>query len=195
MLSDVKETKFGGGNQEVTPLAGKKNRVVLVSWPPWKSVPTAISGSVDFSEFPGCHLLHQMNSQWGSQKTLQGLLSHFLSVFDPFFNSWNDHIQKDVNQIILHHSILRNLGLPIIEVFIWFLLNVNLSSSQTLLTFLLFMRQTQITQLILAISLFGIIFLLMFLQCMWRKDFLLHRNYFQKNLHILTFVYNWLYLI
>ena len=128
-------------------------------------------------------------------KNISRIVVSFPFCFWPIFNSWNDHIWKDVNQIILHHSILRNLGLPIIEVFIWFLLNVNLSSSQTLLTFLLFMRQTQITQLILAISLFGIIFLLMFLQCMWRKDFLLHRNYFQKNLHILTFVYNWLYLI
>ena len=29
----------------------------------WKCVPTAISGGVDISEVPGCHLLRQMSSQ------------------------------------------------------------------------------------------------------------------------------------
>ena len=50
-----------------------------------------------------------------------------------------------------HNS--QNLALPIFEIFIRILLNVNLSLSQTLLTFLVSARQTWITQLILAISL------------------------------------------
>ena len=29
----------------------------------WKCIPTAISGGVDISEVPGCHLLQQMSSQ------------------------------------------------------------------------------------------------------------------------------------
>ena len=48
--------------QPVSPLAGKNTGVVLVSYCPWKSVPTAISGCVDISEVPGCHLLRQMSS-------------------------------------------------------------------------------------------------------------------------------------
>ena len=58
----------------------------------WKCVPTAISCGVDISEVPGCHLLRQMSSQWGSQKLLQWLVSHeltaYLSVFDLFFTKW-----------------------------------------------------------------------------------------------------------
>ena len=46
----------------------------------------------------------------------------------------------------------RNLALPIFEVFFQFLLNVNLSLNQTVLT-LLYVRQTWMTQLILTISL------------------------------------------
>ena len=45
-----------------------------------------------------------------------------------------------------------NLALPIFEVFVHIFLNMNLSLNQTLLTFLLYVRQTLITQLILAIS-------------------------------------------
>ena len=29
----------------------------------WKCVPTAISGGVDISEVPGCHLIRQISSQ------------------------------------------------------------------------------------------------------------------------------------
>ena len=42
---------------------------------------TAISGEVDISEAPGCHLLRQMSSQWGSQKLIQGLMSHEFTAF------------------------------------------------------------------------------------------------------------------
>ena len=49
-------------------------------------------GGVDISEVPGCHLLRQMSSQWGSQKLLQGLVSHeltaYLSVFNLYLTQW-----------------------------------------------------------------------------------------------------------
>ena len=46
-----------------------------------------------------------------------------------------------------------NLALQIFEASVRILLNVNLSLNQTLLTFLLYVRQTWMTQLILTISL------------------------------------------
>ena len=58
-----KETKLGNSNQEVSPSAGKSTGVVLVPWHAWKCVPTTISGGVDISEVPGCHLLQQVSSQ------------------------------------------------------------------------------------------------------------------------------------
>ena len=48
----------------------------------------------------------------------------------------------------LHNSLKQ-----ILEVFVRILLNVNFSLNQTLLTFLLYLRQTSMTQLILATSL------------------------------------------
>ena len=52
-------------------------------------------------------------------------------------------------------SNIGDLALQILEAFIPILLNVNLSLNQTLLSFLLYVRQTVITQLILAVSLWG----------------------------------------
>ena len=54
---DNKETKLESRDQEASPLAGKNTGVVLVPYCPWKCVPTAISGGVDISGVPGCHLL------------------------------------------------------------------------------------------------------------------------------------------
>ena len=51
----------------------------------------------------------------------------------------------------LHNSL--NLALRIFEVFVRILLNANLSLNQTLLTLLIYEKQTWMTQLILAISL------------------------------------------
>ena len=77
---------------KASPSAGENTRVVLVPCRAWKCVPTAISGRVDISDVPGCHLLQQMSSQWGSQKLLQGLFSHeftaYLPVFDLFLTQW-----------------------------------------------------------------------------------------------------------
>ena len=39
------------------------------------------AGGVDISEVPGCHLLQQMSSQRGSQKLLQGSVSHELTAY------------------------------------------------------------------------------------------------------------------
>ena len=66
-----KETKIGSSNEEAFPLLVKNNREVLVSCLPWKCVPTAISGRADIPDVPGCHLLHQVSSQGGSQKLFQ----------------------------------------------------------------------------------------------------------------------------
>ena len=74
--------------------------------------------------------------------------------FLTYLNLMNyDHLTKNVNQIILNRSTLRSLALHIIEAFVQILLIVDLSLHQILLTFLLYMRQTWMAQLILAISL------------------------------------------
>ena len=81
------------------------------------------------------------------------------------------------------------------------LLIVNLFLNQNL-TFLLYVKQTWMTQLILAFFLWGVIFLhskrilliiCMTSQFMWKKDFLLTGTYLKKTLLILTYVFDWLY--
>ena len=57
MPPDGKENELGSSDQEVSPSAGKNPRIVLVPCRTWKCVPTAISGGMDISEVPGCHLL------------------------------------------------------------------------------------------------------------------------------------------
>ena len=115
-------------------------------------------------KFWGCWKLRQTSSQGGSQKLLQGLMSHklttYLSIFNLFkLNELWSYYQKHVNQIILNHTTLWSLALRIFKAFFRILLIGNLSLNQTLLTFLLCVRQTWMTQLILAISLWGVIFL------------------------------------
>ena len=60
---DSKLTKLGSSDQVASLSAGKNNGVVLVPCSASKCVPTAISGGMDISEVPRCHLLRQMNSQ------------------------------------------------------------------------------------------------------------------------------------
>ena len=55
--SDSKETKLGSSNQAASVSAGKDIGISLVSCCLWKCILTAISGGVDISEVPGCHLL------------------------------------------------------------------------------------------------------------------------------------------
>ena len=87
-------------------------------------------------------------------------LTEYLSIFSQFkLNELWPYYQKHVNQINLNRKTLHSLALQIIEAFIRILLIVNLFFNQTLLTFLLYVRQTWMTQLILAISLLEVIFL------------------------------------
>ena len=57
MPSNSKEIELGSSDQEVSASAGENNEVVLVPYGTWKCVSTAISGGVEVSEVPGCHLL------------------------------------------------------------------------------------------------------------------------------------------
>ena len=128
------------------------------------SLPTAISGGVDISEVPGCHMLWQMSSQWGSQKLIQGLVSHELTAYLSIFNllKLNElwpYYQKHVTQIILYHTTPKSLALWISEAFAWVFLIMKLSLNETLLTFLLYLRQKWMAQLIVAISLWEVNFL------------------------------------
>ena len=59
---DSKETELGSSSQEASPSADKNIGIVLVPCRAWKCDPTAIYGSVDISEVPGCHFLRQMSS-------------------------------------------------------------------------------------------------------------------------------------
>ena len=61
VLLDSKETKLGSSNQEASPSAGKNAGRVLVPCHAWKCVPIAISGGVDISKVPKCHLLQQFS--------------------------------------------------------------------------------------------------------------------------------------
>ena len=78
--------RLGSSNQEASLLAGKNTRIVLVPCCAWKCVPTANSGGKNISEVPGCHLLQHISSQCGSQKLLQGLVSHELTACLSVFN-------------------------------------------------------------------------------------------------------------
>ena len=108
------------------------------------------------------------------------------SVFNLFLAQWIIVILSEwwkPDNFELH---LKNLALRIFEAFVRILWNVNHSSNQTLLIFLLYVKQTWMTEFILAISLWGVILLksemillfpCMVLQFMWEKDFPLHGSY------------------
>ena len=74
VLPDSKETELRSSDQDAQ-----------------KCVTTAISGSVDISEVPECHMICQMSCQCGSQKLIKVLMFHeltaCLSVFDLFLTS------------------------------------------------------------------------------------------------------------
>ena len=55
--------ELASSNKEASPSAGKDNGIFLVPCCTWKCVSIAISGGVDISKVPGCHLLLQMSSQ------------------------------------------------------------------------------------------------------------------------------------
>ena len=83
----------------------------------WKCALIAIFGGVDISEVPWYDLLWQMGSHWGSQKLLQGLVSHkllaYLSVFNLHLAQWimvilskgckpGDKVQTDMRGLCLN---------------------------------------------------------------------------------------------
>ena len=77
----------------------------------------------------------------------------YLSIFKLFkLNELWPYYKKHLKQTILNCTTLKILALQIFKAFVPILLIVNLSLNQTLLTFLLCVRQTWMTQLILAIS-------------------------------------------
>ena len=77
--ADIKETELGSSNQEASPSAGKNTGVVLVPCSRMEVHPYS------YFWWYGCHLLRQMSSQWGSQKLLQGLVSHELTAYLSIF--------------------------------------------------------------------------------------------------------------
>ena len=66
-------------------------KILGVSYSACKCVPLAISGSVNVSKIPRCHLLRQMTSQWWSQKFPLGLVSHELTANLSIFNLFLTH--------------------------------------------------------------------------------------------------------
>ena len=57
VLPYSKDTELGSNDQEASTLAGKNTVIVLVPSCACKCVPTAISGGVNISKVPACHLL------------------------------------------------------------------------------------------------------------------------------------------
>ena len=114
-------------------------------------------------------MLWQMTSQWGSPKLLQGLVSLELNLpfcFFYLFLTWwimtilSKSCTPDNSHQLLPKTTItttpKNLALQIFEAFVLILLIANLSLNQTFLTFLLYVRQTWLTKLILPIFLWGV---------------------------------------
>ena len=129
-------------------------------------------------------------------------LTACLSVFDLFLTQWIMTISKGCtpdnfeskNSLKLSFTNICGLHSNLTE--------CEFSLNQTLLKLLFYVRQTWMTHLILALSLWGVVFLkyerillltFMVLQFMWRKDFLLQETSLEKTVQILTYVFDWLY--
>ena len=118
---------------------------------------------MDISEVPGCHLLSFVLDGFSvrvAKITPRIGVSRTHSLFFYFnlflLNELWPYYQKDANQITLNRITLWSLALQKFEALNHILLIVNLSLNQTLQTFLLYERQTWMTRLILAISLWGL---------------------------------------
>ena len=167
----------------------------------WKCFPTAISSGVDISEVSRWHLLRQRSSQWGSQKLRQGLVLHelkaYLSLFDLFLTQLIMAILSKrckPDNFESHKSLKLSLT-NIIG------LCSNFVECISFLTFWLYVRITWITQLILAISLWGVILFLI------QNDYITHMHgltvYVREGLPLVwdlslknsadSYVWNWLY--
>ena len=138
----------------------------------WKCIPTAISSGVDISEAPGCHLLWLMSSQSWSQKLLQILVSHehtaYLSTFSsPFFNLFKLRIISIILKPCKPHNFESHNSVMLTFTNIWGLQSnfahcesfFQSNSPDIVRQTLFYVRQTWMTQLILAISLWKVILL------------------------------------
>ena len=141
-----------------------------------------------YSFFQWCRFRRSMgvmSSQWGSQNFFKDwhLMNSQPTIFffDLFLTQWIMAILSKrckPDNFEPHNSLKRSF--TNIRRLRSNLLNVNVSFNQTLLTFLLYMRQTWMTQLILAIFSFNperFYYSCMVLQFMWKKDFLLHGTF------------------
>ena len=149
-----------------------------------------------------CHLLWQMSSQWGSQKILQGLVSHELTAYLSIFNQFKLILSKACkpDNFELNHS----LKLSFINIWglhsnfvdfesslesnspdIFALCETNLdgsidSGNFSVRGYLPLVQKDSSTHMHVS-------------QFMLKKDFLLHRTYIWKTQQILTYVFIWLY--
>ena len=113
--SNSKETKLGGSHKEASPSAGKINLKSSFNVTPHMKVTTANSGGMDISQVSGYHFFKQMSSWWGSQKLLQILVSHeltvYLSVFDIFLTQW---IMANLGDSVDSENFSVTVNLPLI---------------------------------------------------------------------------------
>ena len=158
VLPHNKETELGNSDQEASPLTGKSTGIDLVPCNVWKCVPTAISSGVEISKVPGCHFLQLMSSQ-NYFKDWCLLNSAHLSVFNLCLTQ---SIKAILSKACKPDNFEPHNSLKLSFTNIWGrpsnFVQCESSLNQTLLTFLLYVRHTWMTQLILAISLWGVIF-------------------------------------
>ena len=159
LLPDSKETKLGSSNQEASSSAGKNTGVDIVPCHAWKFVLTAIFGVVDISKVPGFLFITTDDFTVRVTKIISRIVvSRPCSIpfrFLPLLDSMKWPYQKRVNQTESHNS------LKLSYTNIWALHSNFVGSffELTLLIFLLFVRQTWKTQVILVTFGWGVIFL------------------------------------
>ena len=160
-FTDGKETDFRSSDQEASPSAGKNTGVVLLPCSRMEMRPYSYFWWCGY--FWGLWVSFFTTDEFSVRvhKLFQGLVSHdltaYLSIFNLFkLNELWPYYQKHVNQIILNRTTLWSLALRIFEAFVRILLIVNLSLNQSLLTFLTYVRQAWMTQLIVVTSLWEV---------------------------------------
>ena len=86
VLPDSKETELEGSDQEASPSASKKTKVVSVPCLHMEVCSYSYFWWCGYSWGPWCHLLWQMSYKDRSQKLHQGLVSHGLTAYLCIFN-------------------------------------------------------------------------------------------------------------
>ena len=135
---DSKETELGSSNQEAFPLAGKKNRVVFSA--------TFAHGSASLQLFLVVRIF---------LRSLGVICYNRWVLSEGYKNYFKDCClmnSQSTFQFVTDINSMKSLAWWIFEAFVQIFLIVDPSLNQTLLTFLLFLRQTWVTQLILLIS-------------------------------------------